>query len=197
MKSIILTKLLKASAKTCMLSVIGLGFAFNTVAVRADEVNEHIQWVNHFDLLSGDLRDLTTTYNSTNSGVGGGLTGLVIQSKSLGDTFPSGGNKVVQMALELPKETKITGVRVCYENSSDHSFISQVRLAQVQNPPSKAVVRLDDPTHLNASGPVCEDSALATPAVKSKKGPVLLSLRIDTGDIHDKIVIRGLGLIVK
>ena len=103
----------------------------------------------------------------------------------------------MQMALELPKETKIKGIRVCYENSSDHSFISQVRLAQVQNPPSKAVVRLDDPTHLNASGPVCEDSALATPAVKSKKGPVLLSLRIDTGDIHDKIVIRGLGLIVK
>ncbi|MDD5410120.1 MAG: hypothetical protein PHF31_01690 [Methylobacter sp.] len=197
MKNTVLTKLLKASAKTCMLSVIGLGSAFNTVAVRADQVNEHIQWVNHFDLLSGDTTNLTTTYNSTNSGVGSGLTGLVIQSNSLGDTFPAGGNKVVQMALELPKETKITGVRVCYENSSSLSFISQVRLAQVQNPPSSALVKLDDPTHLNASGPVCEDSTLVKPAIKSKNGPVLLSLRIDTGDIYDKIVIRGLGVIVK
>ncbi len=201
MKNTFLTKLLKASAKTCMLAVIGLGLAFNSVVVHADDRGVHkgqIMWLNHFDLLSGDTSELTTTYKSTSSGVGGGLTGLVIQSSTLGDTFFSGGNRVVHMALELPKQTKITGVRVCYEYSSNSSsFISQIRLAQVQNPPSSALVMLDDPTDLTTPGPVCVNSALVKPAFKAKNGPILLSLRIDTRNINDKIVIRGLGVFVK
>lgn len=154
----------------------------------------HVQWINHFDLLPGGA-EVTTTYVSTSSGVGGGLTGLVIHSSTLGDTFADGGNKVVHMALELPKNTIVTGVRLCYELSSDASFVSQIRLAQVQDPPASAVVVLDDASDLSDPGPVCVDSA--TTFVKANDGAILLSLRTDFGDVADRIVVRALGLHVK
>mgnify|MGYP000887219280 CR=1 FL=1 len=149
---------------------------------------------NYFDLLPGGP-EVTTTFNSTSSGVGGGLTGLVIHSSTLGDTFTDGGNKVVQMALDLPKNTIVTSVRLCYELSSAESFVSQIRLAQVQDPPAAAVVLLDDGTNLTDPGPICVDSA--TTSIKANGGAILLSLRTDFGDVADRIVVRALGLHVK
>lgn len=150
-----------------------------------------ILWVNHFDLLPGDP-SVSTSANAVNSGVGGGLTGLVITSTTTGDIASGGGNKVVHMALDLPRSTKIKGVRVCYELTSSSSFISQIRLAQVQDPPSSALVLLDDGTDLVAPGPACVDSEPTL--VRSRDGSVLLSLRVNFGDEGDKIVIRALGL---
>ncbi len=159
--------------------------------------SSQIMWVNHFDLLPGG-DELKTSYYSTSSGVGSGLTGLVIESTTTGETFEyDGGNKVVHMALDLPKQTKIQGVRVCYELSAPGSYISQIRLAQVQDPPSSALVLLDDGTDWMDLGPVCVDSEMVTPPIKAKSGSVLLSLRLNFGDIDDKIVIRALGLLVK
>jgi hypothetical protein len=103
-----------------------------------------------------------------------------------------GGNKVVEKALDIPPGFSIKGVRIGYENSNPRSFITQVRLAQVQNPPGSALVLLDDPTHLNAAGPVFADSAAV--AIDPSKGPLLLSLRVDFADTSDRIVVRGLGL---
>ena len=154
---------------------------------------QHIMWVNHFDLLPGGA-EVTTTFNSTSSGVGGGLTGLVIHSSTTGENFSDNGNKVVQMALEIPKNTKILGVRVCYELSSSGSFISQIRLAQVQNPPATALVLLDDATDLVNPGPVCVNSAPTL--IVGEAGPVLLSLRVFFGNTADLIVVRGLGVFV-
>lgn len=151
-----------------------------------------IQWVNHFDLLSGDPSVVSTSANSTTSGVGNGLTGLVITSSTQGESDSLGGNKVVHMALDLPRKTKIEGVRVCYELTSSRSFISQIRLAQVQDPPSSALVLLDDGTDLVDPGPICLDSAPTL--IRSRNGSVLLSLRVNFGDVNDKIVIRALGL---
>ena len=153
----------------------------------------HIMWVNHFDLLPGGA-EVTTTFNSTSSGVGGGLTGLVIHSSTTGEIFSDGGNKVVQMALEIPKNTFIKGVRVCYELSSAASFISQIRLAQVQNPPATALVLLDDGTDLVNPGPVCVNSAATS--IVGEKGSVLLSLRVNFGNTADVIVVRALGVFV-
>lgn len=198
MKNKLLNKSFRIGAST-LATALALGLTFNTTLTEARESRDplaNVMWVNHFDLLSGDTSDITTTYDSTSSGVGGGLTGLVIQSSSEGDTFPLGGNKVVHMALDLPKQTKIYGVRVCYENSSKASFISQIRLAQVQNPPSSALVKLDDATDLTDPGPVCVNSAKVIPAINSKDGSVLLSLRVNTDDVTDRIVIRALGLFV-
>ena len=140
---------------------------------------ERVQWVNHFDLLSGDPSVTTTSSLSTNSGVGGGLTALVIGSSSTGDVDSFGGNKVVHMALELQPKTRIVGVRLCYELTdpgASGSYVDQIRLAQIQNPPSSALVLLDDATAQNASGPTCVDSALASPPISAENGSVLLSL---------------------
>jgi hypothetical protein len=150
-----------------------------------------IMWVNHFDLLSGDP-SVMTSFNAISSGVGGGLTGLVIQSSTTGENGQGGGNKVVHMGLEVPPGYLIKGVRVCYELSNTRSFISQIRLAQVQTPPQSAIVRLDDGTDQTSPGPICVDSATTT--VNPRLGAVLLSLRVNFGDTSDKIVVRALGL---
>ena len=160
---------------------------------------KRVLWVNHFALLPG-APDLTVTYESTNSHVGGGLTALVIMSATTGDVFPSpwGGNKVVQMAvgvLPLGGFVRVVGVRVCYELTNSRSFITHIRLAQVQDPPSTALVLLDDATDQTNVGPVCVNT---TPVVRidPNTGSLLLSLRLYYGDTSDKIAIRGLGLIL-
>lgn len=159
-----------------------------------------IMWINHFGLLSGNANELKVSANSNSSGIGSGLTGLVLQSGANGlpgDLFSDNSPKVVQTALDLPKNTQINRIRVCYENSSALSYITAVGLIQVQDPPSAGLVKLDDTTNLNAGGPVCVNSKAAKPPVKSKDGPVLLVLRVNLANASDKIVIRGLGLVVK
>jgi hypothetical protein len=150
-----------------------------------------VMWINHFDLLPGDP-SVTTSFNAVSSGVGGGLTGLVIQSSTTGENAQGGGNKVVHMGLEVPPGYLIKAVRVCYELSNKRSFISQIRLAQVQNPPQSAIVQLDDGTDQTNPGPICVDSATTT--VNPSLGEVLLSLRVNFGNTSDKIVVRALGL---
>jgi hypothetical protein len=117
---------------------------------------------------------------------------LVIQSSTTGENAQGGGNKVVHMGLQVPPGYLIKGVRVCYELSNKRSFISQIRLAQVQTPPQSAVVKLDDATDQTNPGPVCVDSATTT--VDPSLGGVLLSLRVNFGNTADKVVVRALGL---
>ena len=150
-----------------------------------------VMWVNHFDLLPGDP-SVTTSFNAISSGVGGGLTGLVIRSSTTGEVGQGGGNKVVHMGLQVPPGFLIKGVRVCYELSNKRSFISQIRLAQVKNPPASAGVILDDPTDLTNPGPICVDSAPTS--VDPSVGEVLISLRVNFKDTSDRIVVRALGL---
>ena len=148
-------------------------------------------WIDHLVFLPGDP-SVKTSFNAVNSGVGGGLSGLIVTSSTTGDEAQGGGNKVIETALEVPPGFDIASVRICYENSNSRTFISQTRLAQVQNPPSSATVLLDDPTHLNAAGPVCVNSKATL--VKPAKGSVLLSLRLSFADTSDKIVLRAVGL---
>lgn len=153
-----------------------------------------VLWLNHLDLLPGDS-SVTTSFNSTSSGVGSGLSGLVIESSTPGDTDTFGGNKVVEMGVEVPPGYEVVGVRVCYELSSSASYITQIRLSQVQNPPASALVMLDDGTDLTAIGPVCVDSAPTS--VTPNVGPLLVSLRVNFAVPQDSIVIRGLGLLIR
>ena len=150
-----------------------------------------IMWINHFDLLPGDP-SVKTSFNAVNSGVGGGLTGLVIESTTTGDNAQGGGNKVVHMGLQVPPGYSIQGVRVCYELSNKRSFISQIRLAQVQTPPQTALVLLDDGTDQTNPGPICVDSAATS--VDPSAGEVILSLRVNFGNTSDKIAVRAIGL---
>ena len=152
-----------------------------------------VMWINHFDLLPGDP-SVTTTFNAVTSGVGGGLTGLVIHSSTTGEIAQGGGNKVVHMGLQVPPGFLIKGVRVCYELSNKRSFISQIRLAQVKTPPQSATVLLDDGTDQTNPGPVCVDSAATS--IDPGAGEVLLSLRVNFGNTADRIVVRALGLLL-
>ena len=138
------------------------------------QAGKRLMWLDHLSLLPGDS-SVQTSFNAVSSGVGGGLSGLVIQSTTTGDTAPGGGNKVVHKALDVPPGLIIKGVRVCYELSNARSFITQIRLAQVQDPPATALVLLDDGTNHTAPGPVCVDSTPCT--IDPAKGPLLLSLR--------------------
>jgi hypothetical protein len=158
---------------------------------RPKPTKKTIMWVNHFDLLPGDP-SVKTSFNAISSGVGGGLTGLVIESTTTGENGQGGGNKVVHMGLQVPPGYSIRGVRVCYELSNKRSFISQIRLAQIQTPPQTASVLLDDGTDQTNPGPICVDSAATT--VDPSIGEVLLSLRVNFGNTSDKIVVRALGL---
>jgi hypothetical protein len=153
-----------------------------------------VMWINHFSLLPGDS-SLTTSFDAVNSGVGGGLTALVIMSSTLGSEANGGGNKVVQTAVEAPPHYLIEGVRLCYELTSQATFITQIRLAQVQNPPSTALVLLDDGTPHTNLGPVCVDSQPTT--IDPSAGAVLLDLRVNCGNTADKIAIRGVALLLR
>jgi hypothetical protein len=153
----------------------------------------NIMWINHFDFLPGDP-SITTSSNAISSGIGGGLTGLVIESSTTGETATGGGNKVVHRALEVPLGSIVKEVRVCYESTSNATYISQIRLSQVQDPPSSATVLLDDGTDLVNPGPICVNSNETS--VDPSQGPTLLSLRLNFGNTADKIVVRGVGLIL-
>lgn len=158
----------------------------------ADTPNEKVvMWINHLDLLPGDP-SVITSFNAVSSGVGGGLSGLIIQSTTTGEDAIGGGNKVVEKGLQVPPGYLIEGVRICYELTSSASFISQIRLAQLQDPPSTALVLLDDPTDQTAVGPICVNSQPTS--VDPGKGEVRLNLRVNFGSTSDKIVLRGLAL---
>lgn len=152
-----------------------------------------VLWINPLELLAGDPT-VKTSFNAITSGVGGGLSGLILESTTTGDTAGGGGNKVVETGVQVPPRYLVKGVRVCYESSNARSFITQIRLSQVQDPPSTAIVRLDDGTDLTNAGPVCVDSQPTS--VDPANGAVFLSLRLNFGNTADRIVLRALGLYV-
>lgn len=152
-----------------------------------------IMWINHLAFLPGDP-SVITSFNAVDSGVGSGLSGLIIESTTTGENAEPGGNKVVERGLDVPPGYLITGVRVCYELSDTGSFISQIRLAQVQDPPAAALVVLDDGTDLLNAGPLCVDSAQPLTAINPADGGLRLSFRVNFGNITDRIVIRAVAL---
>jgi hypothetical protein len=180
--------------------LFAMGTGLANVGTANAKPSPQIQWVNYMDLVPGDPSD-TTAVTLEHPSFGTNTLGLVITSSSLGDTDSNNENKVVTMALELPKQVKVTGVRICYENSdpgTSGTFIEQTRLAQLNNTDgSTASVLLDDATHLDATGPTCATSALASPAIKGSAGSVILSFRVNTANVNDQIVIHSVGLLVK
>ena len=176
--------------------------AFCLPALADDDGHTHpggsrLVWLDRLSLVSGKEAELTTAHDSTKSGVGGGLAGLVIESATIGNTFSDGGNKVVQTAAQVPPGQKVSGVRVCYEltaGGAAGSYITQIRLAQVQDPPATALVLLDDATALIQPGPICVDSAVVNPPIGPTLGALLLDLRVNFQNTSDRIVVRGLAL---
>lgn len=181
---------LSSGFKGLRLHAAAAALALAVPAVQADE----LLWIDHLGMLAGDP-SVSVSFNAINSGVGGGLSGLIVESSTLGEDAEGGGNKVVETAVQVPPGYLVDGVRVCYEYSSAASFISQVRLAQVQDPPDTASVLLDDGTDLLDPGPVCVDSAAPfAETIDPAPDALLLSLRVNFGDTADRIVVRGVAL---
>ncbi len=164
-----------------------------SVTTSASSARGEVMWLNHLDLLPGDP-SVKTSFSALKS-LTGGLSGLNIESTTTGDTGLPAGNKVVEMGVPTIPGYTITGVRVCYELSSTRSFITQIRLAQLQNPPASALVKLDDARDLTAKGPVCVTSAPTS--IDPADGAVRLSLRLNFGSTSDVIVIRAVGLVLQ
>jgi hypothetical protein len=144
-------------------------------------------WINHLDFLPGDITKVATSFN-VNSGVGGGLSGLIIKASTTGEG-------TVEKGLQVSPGFLISGVRVCYEMSTGStSFISNISLAQLQNPPASVSVLLDDTTHLTNIGPTCVDSAAPSTPIDPSLGAVRLSLGVNFGNTADRIVVRAVGL---
>jgi len=170
--------------------VIFTGLLAFPQAVKAQDAT--VMWINHLDFLPGDP-SAVTSFNAVSSGIGGGLSGLVITSTTTGEDAEGGGNKVVEKGVQVPPSYLVTGVRVCYELTSAESFISQIRLAQLQDPPGTASVLLDDATDQKATGPTCVDTVPSV-EINPASGALRLSLRVNFGNTADAIVLRGVGL---
>jgi len=186
-------KILSIAAGVALLSS---SFAFVPVPAHADET----MWINHLDFLAGDP-SVIISFNAVDSGVGGGLSGLLINSTTVGEDADGGGNKVIEKGLLVPPGNLVNGVRICYELTSEDSYISQIRLAQVQDPPDSALILLDDGTDLTGQGPICVDStAPFSEPIDPVAGSLRLSFRVNfttpADDLSngDTIVIRGVAL---
>ncbi|HSR51382.1 MAG TPA: hypothetical protein VLV83_11180 [Acidobacteriota bacterium] len=178
-----------------------LFFCFMAFILPQNAFAQPIQWINHLDFLPGDS-SVEVEFNAVSCPGTGGLAGLAITSSTLGDSVAGGGNKVVETGVNVPYDFLVNGVRVCYENTSSATHISQVRLCQLNSPPDSCLVVLDDPAALSDPGPVCVNSAApffgpvsTNPDDPTSEGALRLSLRINTGDVGDTICLTGVGLI--
>lgn len=180
-------------AKWLRISTLGLAFwglpqgIYAQTDVIQDEAfeNDTLMWINHLDFLPG-ASDVKTYFNATTSG------GLVVRSTTLGSTSVGGGNKVVEMSLEIPPRNLLKGVRICYKTSNRRTYITQTRLAQLSNPPTAWLVRMDDPADLNSTTPICVNSIPIS--FNPQVGSVRYSLRLNYGSTADSITILATGL---
>lgn len=190
-------KILLSFTVVITLSVL---YFFVSGSVQAQE-SQKVMWINHLDFMAGDA-SVQTSFNAVSSGVGSGLSGFIIESTTVGDEAIGGGNKVIEKGLLVPLGYLVSGVRICYELTSSDSFISQIRLAQLQDPPSTVIVELDDATDHTDTGPICVDSdILSESPIDPQTGALRLSLRLNFGtgpnnEPIDKIVLRGVALLL-
>jgi hypothetical protein len=143
----------------------------------------YTMWINHLDFVPGDFT-VTTSFD-LNPNVG---TGLLI-----GSTTP-GIDQSVEKGLQVSPGFLISGVRVCYELSSSNSFINNISLARLQDPPTGLSVLLNDPTDLTDKGPICVDSAPPLKPIDPSLGAVRLRLGVNFASSGDSIVVRAVGL---
>lgn len=146
-------------------------------------VEDHIIWISPL----GMIADESTS----------GVTHLTLNRGGLGNTLRVGTDQVgdlqwLMQPLALPDHLVIKAVTVCYGLSSENSFISQVRLSEEMEPPS-ATVQHDDPTDLLSTDGECYVSEVADLAIN---GAVTLSLRLNFGDVTDRVDIGALGITV-
>jgi hypothetical protein len=102
----------------------------------------------------------------------------------------TGGSKLISMGLRLPPNVKIEEVTICYQVSNSDSFISQLRLVEMDTP-DHAVVRHTDETDLKSTSPERYSSKVAgfvpTAAVS-------LELRLHFQDNSHQVLLGAVGI---
>lgn len=99
----------------------------------------------------------------------------------------------IYLALEVAPYHEINAIRVCYQLSNTGTFISQVRLVEMQTP-DVAIVRHDD-IHVKDQltiDPTCYRSEFGK-AYRSD-GAINLALRLNFGNVADKIILGAIGV---
>jgi hypothetical protein len=137
-------------------------------------------WISPTDWVTGDST-LQISYPSVTH------PAVEITTTVLGDL------KWVFLGLRLSVDSLIRAVRVCYQLSSSNSFISQVRLTEMQTPDS-ALVRHDDPTDLLSTIATCYVSQVGA---YHANGAVTLALRLKFANAGDKITLGPVGVDVE
>jgi hypothetical protein len=89
---------------------------------------------------------------------------------------PPGDFKWVSRGLHLPPNVRIQEVTVCYRLSHAQSYISQIRLVEMDTP-EQAIVIHDDATDLKSTSPVCYTSNVGG-KVPTPGTAVALALRL-------------------
>ena len=134
-------------------------------------------WLSPTDFVSGD-KSLKISYPSVTH------SAVEIKTRALGDL------KWIYLGLRVPPDHDIHAIHVCYQLSNSRSFISQVRLVEMQTP-DQTVVRHDDGTNLLSTSPTCYRS----PVVAFRPGAaVLLALRLNFGNAADTITLGAVGV---
>lgn len=136
-----------------------------------------ILWLSPTDFVTGD-KSLRISYPSV------AHPAVEIKTKTPGDL------KWIYLGLRVPLDHDIHSIHVCYQLSNSRSFISQIRLAEMQAP-DQAVVRHDDATDLLSTTPICYQS----PVVPFRPGAaIMLALRLNFGNVVDTITLGAIGV---
>ena len=145
------------------------------------------QWLSPTDFVTGD-ESLRIAYPSVTH------PAVEVKATTAGDL------KWISLGLKIAPFREIIAVHVCYQLSNSRSFISQIRLAEMQTP-DHAVVHHDDGTELISTQPTCYRSPLST--AYRPDGAVLLELRLNfqvdpqTQKVVDTITLGAVGLEVR
>jgi hypothetical protein len=153
---------------------------------RVKELSEEVMWINHFALAPA-----RTGLMVAHDAVGTGLSGLVVSPRTAAPRV-TGDGYVLETGLEVPPGFFLRGIRIGLEASSAECCLSLIRLSQVNDPPTSAILLCEDDRKHRAVGAVAIE-AEGTPA-DPRLGPVLLTLGFTFGDPGGWVVIRAVGM---
>ena len=90
----------------------------------------------------------------------------------------------------IPSNWEANSVELCYALSDPNSYITQIRVTEMQTPDGATVIR-DDGTDLTDTGPSCVTSSVFA---RLPEGILTISIRFQFQDMSDEIEIGGIGL---
>ena len=151
---------------------------------------ESLLWVDPLGLKPGSP-NVEASLDPLEAGGGLGASGVVIKA------LEGEGPRRVEMGLSVPPGLLVKGVRLCYEVSSEAFSIDEVRILQLQDPPTSDALVFQDETDLTSAEAVCVDTAEAEELIDPTAGSLRLQLILtgpETVSPEDCIIIHGLGI---